>query len=1588
MAEQSQNPGAVTNTFTKGMVKDMNETFVGEGLWTHARNLVNNSHDGHMGVVGNEPANLHCVTLPYDLIGCIHLTDDQWAIFTTDDVNSEIGLFDESMCSYTKKVNDPCLNFKRTNLITGISRKRYDCDRPVYFADGLNPDRFIDLDSPPYKYTTKIVNDCAIKIFSNQLDCEKIRIASLVEHPCFNIKKGKSAGTLPNGSYQVCLAYTINQVRITDYIGLSEVQSLFDHDNVSSSLEVTVVEVDNNFDEFELVLVAQINSQTIARRVGYYSTNQGTIYIDNISNEQVTVPIADVVLRTEPVEKSDAFYQVNNYALRIGVYSKTKFNYQPQANKIRSSWVAVEYNADYYHKAGNNTGYMKDEQYAFFIRWIYNTGERSESYHIPGRAPLAGEETLVFGGDAYETVGNAADVENKKLWQVQNTATVESVIPSIITDGGRVKATGKMGYWESTERYPDNRQDIWQELCGKPIRHHKMPDETVSPLLNNYDKDTDRITVLGVQFDNITHPLDRYGNPIVSIVGYEILRGSRQGNKSIVAKGMLNNLRQYDIPGSTVNGLYQNYPYNDLRADYLLTSDVKLIDPSFASVTGDDDDETLEVSDLDGNDTDDEDLSRAEERALRREERQKRRADRRETRRKLREQREKLKAGKTGSSQTNLEAPLTQYKKDYLSFHSPDTQFSKPFLGVSELKVYQEISGKSKGFFHHPYKHPKFKTLTNFAGVYGSVIATIVSVGNVLSIIAQDSDFRLSGTEGLSYEKKLTLSKIPNHPVEANFLGTGASVPNPAIVLQNSIIGVYNSTIAVAMTFLESSSVGEQLLNIIYGMVPRRQNAMQFDSHGFYDSGNAKQQNYRRFRIDRSGYIGNSVNSFDAEYTVNNINRAGFIALKLDRELTDPAIIDESRYRFNSIGKIDRIGQSNISAHYGAVKVGVASQYGQLESIKQIPISYCIHPAIGSSQKYKTDVLFGGDIYVNRFTEKNSFFFFNNWLMGEPDMTEFDYRGYAAIAYPRFWIDSTRQSFKLYGNVSNNRSLDEVDSSLFFVAQGYFYLFYSGIRDFFVESEINLAYRDWEDTPAKRHYDAFTYIDYPEMFRSDIIKEGNFYKYDYSLSVAKLFNSQVTWANILPRDFDPITAESCYSYYPDRVIYSLPQQMEAKKDNWRVYLANNYRDFGSPITAVKPINRSGALFMMKRQSPLMFMGQEELKLDGTGAKVTIGDGALFSTGLQNIVNVDESYEYGSCQSKWATLNCTHGVFWVSQNQGKVFQYAGNINEISRDGMKWWFSRYLPSELLKVYPNYPLTDNPLQGIGVQMIYDNTNEVIYVSKIDYKPLMKDLIYDQKGFYKIIGGVKTYYPFTDKSAWEDASWTISYDPKNKMWLSFHDWKPSYVIPGKSHFMTVNRNSIWKHNSRCDLFCNYYGVDRPFEIEFVSATGQTVNSVRNVEYLMEAYRFYNDCGDKLHLLDENFDQAMIYNSEQISGLLELNLKSKTNPVAMLAYPQIQPQSIKILYSKEENKYRFNQFWDITKNRGEFSATSIPMFITKANGYEFQINPLYVNYQKSALEHKKFRHNVNRVLLRKFKSSDTKIIFKISNQKLLQSPR
>lgn len=1532
----TNNVPATTNTFNKSMVKDVNETYSAEGAWTHARNAVNNSHDGQLGVLGNEPANLHMLDLPYTIIGCIHITDDEWCIFSTDDTDSEIGIFDESKNSYFKVVNDRALNFNRDNLITGVSRLKFDCGRPVYFTDGKNPDRYIDLEDVPYITKKVKVDGCYIDQPTTALDAEKLRMAPFMSTPVLELKKSNAAGILPNGTYQVAVAYSIGNIKVSNYFSCNEIQAIWDHNNVAGSLEINIKSIDKDFDEFELVIIQYANGQYNTRRIGYFSTNLEKIFIDTIDPTLPVVPLEEITVRTPAYETSDAMYTVNNYLLKVGVREKFQFNYQKLANKIRTKWVAVQYPGDYYIKGGNNTSYLRDEQYAFFIRWIYNTGEKSASYHIPGRAAVGGELDFVSSADAIE-VETGTLVQN---WQVNNTATVTSLNQETLADGGLILAKGDMGYWQSEYQYPDNKPDIWGDLCGKKIRHHKFPDNTLHQYTNHYLNGGDHIVIMGVQFENIAVPVDNAGKPIESIVGYEIMRGSREGNKTIVAKGLLNNLREYDIPGQkTVKGLYQNYPFNDLRKDTYLVKNKAYLD----------------------------------------------------------------KGGIDGGSDSFC---LTAYKKNMFSFHSPDTTFNKPFLAINELKVYGEVYGTATGYFEPSYKHPKLKMASDFSSIITKVLAAAKTVADIIgTVAAADSTLQLQGTE----ELPITQSLLTPHRAEAlsgAFLGvssgyfgtTGAPGLDQAASVRrsvgNSAITVANIAMTAAMSVVNTQVLSAQLFRIVMGLIPKLQYSAQYNSYGKYTGFIPGQVNNLRRRVVNSIYVDGNLQTFSPEYRINNLYRNNFVAVELSKDLLDPRTIDNSRVTMGekNVG-LNQDVDTTISAYYGAIKNPLAAQYGFIESVRQLPIStdmLSVDPK--STLKYTSTVHFGGDVYINRFTEKNSMFFFNQWLFDQPDEFAFDYRLGVNVAYPRYWVDTTSNHYGFLSLASDFRRLDKRSSALFHIKEGYFYLFNSGVRDFWVESEINLAYRDWEDTPGKRHYDPHRYRDLQEMFRADLIKASNYYKYDYSLSVSKLYNNFINWGSTLPTDYDPKTAESCYVYNPKRLMYSLPQVTEQKKDMWRVFLPLNYRDFKSKVTAVKPVNRTGAVIMFDKESPVEFLGVDTLQT-GAGTKLLIGDGGLFENQpLQNMVNAEKSYQYGSCQHKYSVCSTPQGLFWISQDQGKIFQHAGQIKEISRDGNKWWFAKHLPSKLLKEFPEYDMTDNPITGIGTQTVYDNTNEIIYFAKKDW--VVKQAY---KGKLAYIGGNVFMYgghrfELGNPTFFNDASFTVSYDLKTNTWISFHDWHPDFVIPGKRHFMSIKDKGIWMHNVRTDLYTNFYGKDYPFEVEFISSTGQQVATVRNIEYMLEAYHYANDGQDKHHVLDYNFDQAVVYNSEQISGILNLKLKPKNNPIEAMAYPKINSNGIDILYSKEENKYRFNQFWDITKQREEFTTRPIEfretMFNTLPTGYEFEINPRYIDYQKAILERKKFRHYVNRVFLRKNASGSVKMNIKIVNTKINPSAR
>jgi hypothetical protein len=1849
MAKQGFNDATQnkTNTFLKGLNKDSDPSFVNEGMWTHARNASNNTREGDLATLSNEASNILCAiaggTLPdtKHVIGAIHLYNDKWVIFTAAHIElgsnvstgSEIGLFENETCSYRPIVQGVCLNFSQWHLITGASRMVNDCSWQVYWSDGFNPDRYLNIgdpqtwpdasyqwqgnnlysngpdtmqwpgvawkqlctDSSGFTQTTPGVwpvgrpVGCITCEDTQELDCDKIRLARLMETPCLHVSAGKSGGSLRNGSYFALMAYSISGQKVTDWFSPSNVQPLWYGDNPYGALEIDVNADNKNFDEFILVVVSNVNQGANAKQIGIYSTSTQKIYIDQIKEDLINIPIEQLPIQTPVFEKSDQMVEVNNYLLRVGPTSKFDFNYQPLANLITANWVSVEYPSDYYTKGGHKPSYLRDEVYAFFIRWIYDTGDKSASYHIPGRAPnpkyVIPCSTIEKDETEFYTDTNTL-FGPERVFEIYNTASGSAVPPETLDDGGVIIARGQMAYWQSTEKYPDNTPNVWNasyhcwtgstspahDLCSKEIRHHKFPDNDTTPETYHFRKDptTDvsYIRILGVEFNNIVYPKDNDGIDIPGIVGYEILRGSREGNKSIIAKGMLNNMRPYkpiDTGAIPKLGLYPNHPFNTILADNVTgATDPYIIygrEPWLSS--------SNEVNP---------DYSQIFNKPV--------------------------------------NPTVSQIPTNIITFHSPDTNFRTPYLSAVELKLYGRVGGQTEQQFIVPNKHPKVKLISNlctFVMIVGGVAEAIIASLGKRTINQPGAGYTrkfgpdytqedigggsgnmnfnffgawtpvagsqtgsgsgswsdLSGNGGDTEEQEYTNETDNWNPSNTDLggdndqfvtnettysdefndylanggalfelSGTGTPLseiyekfnlnggltkggtytsPNydtelsPWQYFQGSAAAAVLSPALAISKFLYYFSEGADItLRAIYLLIPYRQYALQMIAHCFYDMFYPTLCNFRkRFKIADSIYINDTIQElkpFDgAHYRVHNLKRQNTVVIRttsgaggnsgpdllinavLGGAPKDDSLVTAGTQELDF--KEDEVVKSfnkHALSHYAGLKYRIQNQYGQLQSIKQIPITPCEQKlsdyTIGTQQfaifcpvptltggvlnlqlkhKFiaKTIPLFNGDTYINRYTEKNTMFFFYDWLYGQPDGTEFNYFNRQMIPETRFKMNSEKyESSNLSPGTSVTNLLNPLPGQgllpnsyykldnknyyytgilsdmvvnplsflpfpfgypfsdgypgAFSIKNSYFYLSTCSVRDFFVESEVIVDFREPGTYDYQRHYDPYRYTDLVQMFNMDpeTVTRGNYYAYDYSLSISKIFTQYFSQGNLQTPYYDPNLAKLCYTYYPDRIIYSLPQQQESEADAWFMFLANNYVQFKDKISGIKNFAKTGIFITFKNSSPLTYQGVDQLQTD-FGTKITIGDGGLFAQTPQSISLADGEYEYGSSQSKRGVISTPAGLYYISQNQGKIFTLTGSLDEISQNGMKWWFAEYLPYKLLLDFPNYPHLDNPVAGIGCHASYDNRNSVVYFSKRDFrlKPEYKGIVlYDDVRDRFSIG--KTKIVLGDPTFFDDASWTISYDPKSKFWISFHDWHPNLFLPTKNTFLTIKGNGLWRHNDVCNSYCNYYGLDYPFEIEYPMITGQTVTTLRSFEYILECTRrSIENCVDQYSVLDYNFDKAVVFNSEQVSGYLNLNVFPKNNVTLSLQYPQINLNSIDILFSKEENKYRFNQFWDITKDRGEFPTGSnypptgplVPgttvlqgpytqenIWVTEPNGYIKSLNPVNLDYQKPELQRKKFRHYLNFLNLSRSVSGDVNMILKITNNKNTYSPR
>ena len=596
------------NQGTTGMNMDNTVTQIQKGVLTYALNAAVENFDANSVNYQNEPGNEFCFSFPegYVLIGEHAIIEQNKHIFfitnpTTGE--SEIGYMENNDCIYHTYINADCLNFNIHYPIHKAVHKITNCTTEIYWTDGINPRRYLDLVNPPY--TVAPGTDVCANETIPVIDCNKLKMQPNFNIPELSVVDVRSGGDLTAGTYQFAIQYCdsigdgyTSFYSVTNPTPIADTHITTPNFNYqvgrSIVLDISNIDITGYFKYFNVAVIKTINNITSVELVGTYfidKSNKEIIYTgQNVTSIKLTVN--EIFEKFPYYEIAQDLTAVQDILVWNNLSSIDRINYQSIANQISLQWQSYKLseNEDYSDElnATNLRGYLRDEVYAFEIVFLLKNGKQTDGFHIPGRVKggneLSHPDVPTTNNDFIgepDRIDPVTGIGYSPYWKIYNTASVlgRGTGPNI--GNATPYQYGDFAYWESTELYPCN-EDVWGDLANTPIRHHKFPDILVSPAFeskiftgqSSMVMGSNSVFPIGVKIsESQVYSLIQTSTVLTQdqkdeIVGFKIVRGDRSTNKSIIGKGILRNVGNYEREGTPY--YFPNYPYNDLREDPFL----------------------------------------------------------------------------------------------------------------------------------------------------------------------------------------------------------------------------------------------------------------------------------------------------------------------------------------------------------------------------------------------------------------------------------------------------------------------------------------------------------------------------------------------------------------------------------------------------------------------------------------------------------------------------------------------------------------------------------------------------------------------------------------------------------------------------------------------------------------------------------------------------------------------------------------------------------------------------------------------------------------------------------------------------------
>lgn len=1563
------------NTAYLGLNLDSIISQIKPGQLSYAQNAQINGFEGNSITYQNEQANSLCFTLPdgYQVIGTYNIVEEELIVYwlanpTTGD--SEIGKVVN--CVYSRVINSKCLNFDIRYPIHKAVHKKTACGLEIYWTDGKNPRRYIDLSNLPYKEVRQgNSEDPCDTITTSDIDCNKLNVQPDFQIPLIEYEVVGSEGTTTAGTYQFAVQYAnalgdaytsyysiTNPIPVYDYF---KVTPDFNYE-VAKSITLSISNLDTTgiFDYINVAVIKTINNISSVDLVGTFQIQNSTqkIVYTGQSKANITLSIDEIFEKFPVYDTAGDITTVQDVLVWADLTSTQRLNYQKIISQIELQWVSwkLPVNKKQFKDEINSAerrGYMRDEVYAYDGVILLRNGYQTDRFPIIGRLATAFDLEIINNADGNVESDICDTPVPKPRWKVYNTASVLGIDPLYDPTDPCYQGPyqyGRFAYWESTETYPCN-EEIWGDLAGKPIRHHKFPDN----LITNHHDNQGSVYPLGIRvnkqqiFDLIRNS-DLSEDEKNNIAAIKIVRANRANSKSIIAKGLLFNVGTYS-KGNT-DYFYPNYPFNDLRPDpFILNSP----NSSTGQQIGVSFEERQTVS------TNETDLYSLPVSA------------------------------NTWSGDGDIITALyngkfsgDDDKKRLRVYLDANTVYDSGLLTVDDSNSFiLSVEMKRTSFTRIDIKsklqifgqNARTINSTGFLeGVDFSVIHNVVLTGTIVPLLTPTVGFGSINTSSaeLGYKKAPTISNGPDllegfntsasqrrftfHSPDTSFYQPflGNIVKFETVEYGNSrshfvqvknharyrfpslesyltslaigiVIGFASGTFGLSTNAFNGAAAFTAFStfnDIVFRLLPKKNMAYQFNSLGNYTRSVPVPNNGNKVRqLDIETYLISGMQGVGDTDIVNNYRRESSIYIRMQNGVpypdTLPGVpVDNSRYTLGEVGCEDNFISRDISSYYGSIKTEAPDQYGQIYSYQAIDTGFQFLVDVQNEfTGAATEDVFGGDTFINKFAFKRKLPFFIDNRVNFPDEADVFYDELGNIGFPRYWFSTDIRrgeggSFgigALFGVKVNNF---DCENSSFFYNAGKIYLFAYSIVNFFVESSVNVDYRQAYNS-LEGDYFPHVSSDIPDDWFQEVnvpIAFDNTYTYNKTYSKQNTENTFST----LPTNF---TVKECTQKFPNRMIFSEVQQdvVNYNKNNWRIYRPVSVFDFPLNYGKLTSVDGIETRQMLARFENKTLLYNSLLTVTANIGDVYLGQ-QIFNKNIPPVDFAETDLGYTGSQHKFI-LNTEFGHIWIDAKRGDIFIVQGqSIQDISNEGVKLFLTNNLNFQLKLYFPDYDI-DNNFKGVGIDGVYDNKYNRFIFTKLDYKPVVEGISYDSiNDVFRLNNQI---IELTDQRYFCDVSFTISYSFITKSWTCFHTYLPRYYIGDLNKFHTGIPGSVWTHNIDESNYNNFYGEIHPYILEYPVSYQYQDEILQSVKDYSKVNKVTN-ASSFVQTNNDFFNKAIIYNDQQCSGVLNLIAKPQNSLAAYITYPKYNSDSKDILFVKSDNFYNYNGFWDIVRSYEE----------------------------------------------------------------------